>query len=149
MKKINLPAGISGSHSKFTFYFLFLGILKQLDIKPMPPPSLAAPVTTLTPFFGNEYAGARRDAAKGGRVSSYLEPARLRSSSAAHNAIASNIRTASDRDGWPGSWLRHSSMSCCHSGSSRRLTTGVWPVRGRPRFFRITIFESDMARVLQ
>ncbi len=27
--------------------------------------------------------------------------------------------------------------------------TGFGPTRGRPRFFRITIFESDIPRVLQ
>src|SRR5437016_12805755 len=42
---------------------------------------------------------------------------------------------ALERDGWPGSPLRHSSMSCFHSSSSRKLTTGVCPIRGRPRFF--------------
>src|SRR4051812_25091826 len=56
---------------------------------------------------------------------------------------------ASERDGWPGAPLRQSSMSCCQSKSSRRLTTGVCPIRGRPRFFRISTSESDMRRVLQ
>jgi hypothetical protein len=32
---------------------------------------------------------------------------------------------ASERDGWSGSALRHSSMSCCHARLSRKLTTGV------------------------
>src|SRR5205823_3223087 len=78
-----------------------------------------------------------------------LRPACLRSSYAADNPIPIKQRMASERDGWPGSPLRHSSMSCCHSSSSRKLTTGVCPIRGRPRFFRITTFESDMRRVLQ
>ncbi len=64
-------------------------------------------------------------------------------------ASAQQHRMASERDGWPGSPLRHSSMSCCHSRPSRKLTTGACPIRGRPRFFRITTFESDMRRVLQ
>ena len=78
-----------------------------------------------------------------------LRPACLRSAYAADNPIAIKHRMASERDGRPGSPLRHSSMSCCHSRSSRKLTTGVCPMRGRPRFFRITTFESDMWRVLQ
>jgi DDE family transposase len=78
-----------------------------------------------------------------------LRPGCLRSSYAADNPIPIKHRMASERDGWPGSPLRHSSMSCCHSSSSRKLTTGVCPIRGRPRFFRITTFESDMRRVLQ
>ena len=78
-----------------------------------------------------------------------LRPACLRSSYAADNPIPIRHRIASERDGRPGSPLRHSSMSCCHSRSSRKLTTGVCPIRGRPRFFRITTFESDMWRVLQ
>jgi hypothetical protein len=45
---------------------------------------------------------------------------------------------ASERDSWPGSPRRHSSMPCCHSGWSRRLTTGVCPIGGRcPRRFII------------
>ena len=65
-----------------------------------------------------------------------IQPAvRLRSSYAAYNPIPIKSRMASERDGWPDSPLRHSSMSCCHSGSSRKLTTGVCPVIGRPRFF--------------
>ena len=78
-----------------------------------------------------------------------LRPACLRSSYAADNPIPIRHRIASERDGRPGSPLRHSSMSCCHSRSSRKLTTGVCPIRGRPRFFRITTFESVMRRVLQ
>jgi hypothetical protein len=61
-----------------------------------------------------------------------------RSAYAADNPIPINIRTASERDGWPGSPLRHSSISCRHSSASRKLTTGICPIRGRPRFFRIT-----------
>ena len=76
-----------------------------------------------------------------------LRPACLRSAYAADNPIAIKHRMASERDGRPGSPLRHSSMSCCHSSSSRKLTTGVCPIRGRPRFFRI--IESAMRRVLQ
>jgi len=92
---------------------------------------------------------SHRDAADPrGRISSYLEPARLRSSSAAHNAIPSNIRMASERDGWPGSSLRHSSIASCHSIWSRRLKTGICPLRGRPRFFRTTRSDS-MRCVLQ
>ena len=78
-----------------------------------------------------------------------LRPACFRSAYAADNPIAIRHRIASERDGRPGSPLRHSSMSCCHSRSSRKLTTGVCPIRGRPRFFRITTFESVMRRVLQ
>jgi hypothetical protein len=65
----------------------------------------------------------------------------------APNPIQIKVRMASERDRWSGSPLRHSSMSCCDSGWSRRLITGFGPTRGRPRFFRITIFESDMRRV--
>jgi hypothetical protein len=78
-----------------------------------------------------------------------LRPACLRSAYAADNPIAIRYRIASERDGRPGSPLRHSSMSCCHSSPSRKLTTGVCPIRGRRAFFRITTFESDMQRVLQ
>jgi hypothetical protein len=67
-----------------------------------------------------------------------LRPACLRSAYAADNPIAIRHRIASERDGRPGSPLRHRSMSRCHSSSSRKLTTGVCPIRGRPRFFRIT-----------
>ena len=65
---------------------------------------------------------------------SSLRSSRLRSSSAAHNAIASNIRTASERDGWPGSWLRHSSIACCHSefGLDRRRPS--WVSTRRPQW---------------
>ena len=90
----------------------------------------------------------RRPVESGGTYPS-LRPACLRSSYAANNPIPIKHRMASERDGWPGSPLRHSSMSCCHSSPSRKLTTGVCPIRGRPRFFRITTFESDMWRVLQ
>jgi hypothetical protein len=78
-----------------------------------------------------------------------LRPACLRSAYAADNPIAIRHRIASERDGRPGSPLRHSSMSCRHSSSSRILVTGICPVRGRPRLFRITGFESGMWRVLQ
>ncbi len=72
----------------------------------------------------------------------------MRSSSAAHNPIPSKVRMASERDKMSGSPRRHSSIPSSHSGWSLRLMTAVCPVRGRPRFFRITTFESDMRHVL-
>src|SRR5262245_8758564 len=57
-----------------------------------------------------------------------LRPVCLRSAYAADNPFQINIRTASERDKWLGSPLRHSSISCRHSGSSRKLTTGICPV---------------------
>jgi hypothetical protein len=41
------------------------------------------------------------------------------------------LRIASEREGLPGSRLRHSSIASCQTGSSRKLTTGTCPWQPR------------------
>ena len=83
----------------------------------------------------------------------------MRSAYAADNPIPINIRTASERDGWPGSRLRHSSISCRHSGPSRKLTTWICPLRAGDRalfvlhdlslaVLRKNLFRTALASVL-
>ena len=57
---------------------------------------------------------------------------RLRSGSAANKPFASKIRMASA--GWPGTRLRHSSMSSSQSSWSRRLTTFAQSADDRASF---------------
>ena len=82
------------------------------------------------------------------RVCAYAVWRRLRSGSAANKPFASKIRMASERDGWPGTRLRHSSMSSSQRSWSRRLTTFAQSADDRASF-RVPIAESDMQRVLQ
>src|SRR5438876_8649379 len=56
---------------------------------------------------------------------------------------------ASEREGLWGSPARQRSIASLKSRPHRKDRTGSCPVLGRPRFFRITTFESDMRRVLQ
>ena len=80
------------------------------------------------------------------RVCAYAVWRRLRSGSAANKPFASKIRMASA--GWPGTRLRHSSMSSSQRSWSRRLTTFAQSADDRASF-RVPIAESDMQRVLQ
>jgi hypothetical protein len=50
-----------------------------------------------------------------------LRSACLRSAYAADNPIAIKIRMPSERDGWSGSPLRHSSISCCQASNVTRF----------------------------
>jgi hypothetical protein len=54
------------------------------------------------------------------------------------NATSISRRIASDRDGLSFCCLAQRSMSDLNAGGSRSASTGLSPVRGRPRFFRNT-----------
>jgi hypothetical protein len=54
------------------------------------------------------------------------------------NANSSSRRIATDREGLSFSCWAHLSISALNAGGSRTASTGLSPVRGRPRFFRNT-----------
>src|SRR5213080_785782 len=56
---------------------------------------------------------------------------------------------ASEGEGLWGSPARQRSIASLKSRPHRKDRTGSCPVLGRPRFFRITTFESVLRRVLQ
>jgi hypothetical protein len=95
-----------------------VGQLAPLAMKLFPSPSFRRHRLISVQFFANTYAVWRR----------------LRSGSAANKPFASKIRMASERDGWPGTRLRHSSMSSSQSSWSRRLTTFAQSADDRASF---------------